>query len=256
MSEERLQKVLAQAGVGYGHACEELIKAGRVTVDGRIVTELGCYTWTQILPTSGWMPSRSPPKSTATSSSTSRWDICRAQPPRRIPLLGGAGEGVGAAVRRGPAGSGQRRAAAADQRRRTRRAADASPLRARQDLPGASTGLSQPAQGAAVATRRHVGGRPDVAGACGAVARAAPRHRTGGSCDGEAAEHGAAGSRRQGPAGRSQDGVDELAQSDAAGGPEAPVAAHGRPVGPPHAARDSDRAGSPDVGGSAARQVA
>ena len=37
----RLQKVLAQAGVGSRRACEELIAAGRVDVDGRRVTELG-----------------------------------------------------------------------------------------------------------------------------------------------------------------------------------------------------------------------
>jgi 23S rRNA pseudouridine2605 synthase len=37
----RLQKVLAQAGVASRRACEELIAAGRVEVDGRRVTELG-----------------------------------------------------------------------------------------------------------------------------------------------------------------------------------------------------------------------
>lgn len=38
---ERLQKVLAHAGVGSRRHCEDLIQAGRVQVDGRIVRELG-----------------------------------------------------------------------------------------------------------------------------------------------------------------------------------------------------------------------
>lgn len=41
MAVERLQKILAQAGLGSRRACEELITAGRVKVDGRVVTELG-----------------------------------------------------------------------------------------------------------------------------------------------------------------------------------------------------------------------
>ena len=41
MATERLQKVLARAGVASRRAAEELISAGRVRVDGKVVTELG-----------------------------------------------------------------------------------------------------------------------------------------------------------------------------------------------------------------------
>ncbi|HEU4327575.1 MAG TPA: pseudouridine synthase [Roseiflexaceae bacterium] len=41
MSPERLQKVLASAGVASRRDCEELISAGRVTVNGRVVRVLG-----------------------------------------------------------------------------------------------------------------------------------------------------------------------------------------------------------------------
>ena len=37
----RLQKLLAAAGVGSRRVCENLISAGRVEVDGHVVTELG-----------------------------------------------------------------------------------------------------------------------------------------------------------------------------------------------------------------------
>src|SRR5262249_54195864 len=38
---ERLQKILAHAGVGSRRHCEDLIRAGRVSVDGHVVRELG-----------------------------------------------------------------------------------------------------------------------------------------------------------------------------------------------------------------------
>lgn len=40
-NEERLQKALARAGIASRRACEELIAAGRVKVNGKIVTQLG-----------------------------------------------------------------------------------------------------------------------------------------------------------------------------------------------------------------------
>src|SRR5215472_7164521 len=41
MPTERLQKILAAAGVASRRKAEEIIIAGRVTVNGRLVTELG-----------------------------------------------------------------------------------------------------------------------------------------------------------------------------------------------------------------------
>jgi 23S rRNA pseudouridine2605 synthase len=41
MTGERLQKILARAGIASRRKAEELIRAGRVRVEGRVVTELG-----------------------------------------------------------------------------------------------------------------------------------------------------------------------------------------------------------------------
>ncbi len=41
MPEERLQKILAHAGIASRRKAEELITAGRVSVNGETVTELG-----------------------------------------------------------------------------------------------------------------------------------------------------------------------------------------------------------------------
>ena len=39
--EERLQKILAQAGIGSRRKVEEFIRQGKVSIDGRVVTEMG-----------------------------------------------------------------------------------------------------------------------------------------------------------------------------------------------------------------------
>src|ERR1035438_2563327 len=41
MAEERLQKILAHAGVASRRKAETLITAGAVTVNGQVITELG-----------------------------------------------------------------------------------------------------------------------------------------------------------------------------------------------------------------------
>jgi 23S rRNA pseudouridine2605 synthase len=41
MPEDRLQKILSQAGIASRRKSEELIQAGRVTVNGAVITELG-----------------------------------------------------------------------------------------------------------------------------------------------------------------------------------------------------------------------
>nr|AUN37685.1 ribosomal large subunit pseudouridine synthase B [uncultured bacterium] len=41
MPEERLQKILSQAGIASRRKAEELIQAGRVSVNGSVITELG-----------------------------------------------------------------------------------------------------------------------------------------------------------------------------------------------------------------------
>ncbi len=41
MTTERLQKFLSRAGVASRRAAEEMIRAGRVSVNGQVITEMG-----------------------------------------------------------------------------------------------------------------------------------------------------------------------------------------------------------------------
>ena len=41
MEEERLQKYLAECGIGSRRKCEEYILQGKVKINGKLVTELG-----------------------------------------------------------------------------------------------------------------------------------------------------------------------------------------------------------------------
>lgn len=46
MEEERLQKYLANSGIASRRKCEEFILDGKVSVNGKVVTELG----TKVIP--------------------------------------------------------------------------------------------------------------------------------------------------------------------------------------------------------------
>ena len=188
MAEERLQKVLAQAGLGSRRACEELIQAGRVTVDGRVVTELGGrvdpaladirvdgqpiaaehHRYIMLHKPAGYLSGPDP------RAGYPSWEELVKVPERlyAVGRLDQDSEGLLLLTNDGDLAV-----------RLTHPRYEHA-----KDLSGSSAGLSQPAQDPAVAARRHAGGRSDAAGACGAVARAAPRRGTGGSRDGEAAE--------------------------------------------------------------------
>ena len=72
MAEERLQKILSQAGVASRRQAEQIIQEGRVTVNGAAVTELGIQSRPGARPhQSGWPPDPRRPSTRSTSPSTS-----------------------------------------------------------------------------------------------------------------------------------------------------------------------------------------
>ena len=118
---ERLQKVLARAGIGSRRACEELIAAGRVTVDGAVAT-LG----RRVDPVGG--PGRGRRRAGARGARTrllplNKPDgvITTADDPQGRPTVHDPGAGRAPCVRRRAPGPTHRGAAGPDQRRRARR---------------------------------------------------------------------------------------------------------------------------------------
>ena len=137
MPVERLQRSLARAGFGSRRACEELIAAGRVEINGRR------RRWaTASIPRATRFGSTAR-RSTSTPSSarspcTSRGrDDDDARPARRTGPQPLPPQGRPRVPGRSP-GPGHRGALAAHQRRRARASADASAVRDREGVPGGS----------------------------------------------------------------------------------------------------------------------
>ena len=148
VTDVRLQKVLAQAGVASRRKCETLMSEGRVEVDGEVITQLGAKVdpETAVIRVDGKRhPGRR--RRTSTSSPTShaassaRWPTRKGRRDLRSLLEGPAR----AAVPRRPARHRHRRADRADQRRRVRAPAGPSVVRAAEDVrrPGRRGGQAE-----------------------------------------------------------------------------------------------------------------
>ena len=146
MPAERLQKIIAAAGIASRRKAEQLIAGGLVSVNGQVVTELGSKA------DSG---ARSHPRQRQAAARRAEARLSADEQAQGIrhhrERSRKAAHGDGPAARRGSAGLSrgparlcQRRPAAADQRRRARRPADESRVARPQDLRGQSCGHSPP----------------------------------------------------------------------------------------------------------------
>ena len=168
MSEERLQKILARAGIASRRKAEELIEEGRVTVNGQ-VAELGDKVDPRARRDQGRRPPRAarrrarpplPPPQQAEEGDVHPLGSGRAQDRHR---LRAADDAQGAGARRPPRLQ-HRRAPAADRRRRVRAARRPPPLRQHQDLRGQGQGAAHRGPARPPARRRHAGGEAHRAG--------------------------------------------------------------------------------------------
>lgn len=100
MSKVRIQKILAAAGVASRRACEQLVEAGRVEVNGRIVDSLPCFVdpQTDKLRVDGEAVGEAPRRYTYFLLNKPRGVICTRSDPqgrrRAIDLVPPAGPGV------------------------------------------------------------------------------------------------------------------------------------------------------------------
>ena len=158
-SMERLQRVLAARGVSSRRGAEEMIRQGRVSVNGKLVTELG----TKVDPDPRPDSSRRPDAQASASALSAALQTARRHHHRqrrtRPPHRHGSDHRAGARLPRRPARPRHRGPAALDQRRRRRQPRHAPALRTRQGVPRPHPGAAD-ADDVAAHPRRHRRRRP------------------------------------------------------------------------------------------------